>query len=129
MVPQVLFWAPQVVLVQPQTKGVPGLPPPQVSGAMHAASFAHPHWPVALQALFTPQFVLAGSKGFEGVPPEQTSFVHRFPSTGTSVSSTLILVPPLPSQTTVWQSPAWGCIGVGVFTATFANPQPSLTHE
>src|SRR5215831_698637 len=59
-------------------------------------------WPPLL-----PQLVPALTFGFEGVPFVQTSFVHGFPSTGRSVSSTPLTMLPV-MHLFLWQSPTVG---------------------
>jgi hypothetical protein len=50
---------------------------------------------------------------FEGTPPLQASTVHSLLSIGRSPSSTIVRVPPAPSQTTFLQSPAtWVAVAV-----------------
>ena len=120
-VPHVLPSALHVLGVQPQKKGVPGFPPPQVLGETQALSLAQPHCPLSLQAPLTPQGVFGGSLGFVGAPPLQISFVQRLPSTGLSVLSTSGCAAelPAPSQTTTLQSPTfWKGAARGVPAAT-----------
>ena len=55
MLPHVLPWAAQLVGVQPQTLGVPGLPPPQLFGAAQAPQFrSGPPQPFGMLPQFLP---------------------------------------------------------------------------
>lgn len=57
-----------------------------------------------------------------GMPIEQESATQGFMSSGTSVSSAIVVVPPFPSHTTSMQSPGvW--LAVGVMAATSTVPQ------
>jgi hypothetical protein len=64
------------------------------------------HTPLPSQKSPVPQAVPAGVLPWLGTPLVQTSVVQALPSFGRSVSSTCVVVPPLPLQTAVWQSPA-----------------------
>src|SRR5262249_28945335 len=103
IVPQVVFCAAHVVLVQPHTSGVPGLPPPQVFGAVQSAFDMHPHCPSALHRMgfvMVPPHFTPGVMGFEGTPAVQTSLVQGLPSTSGLLLSATMCVPPAPSHTT-----------------------------
>ncbi len=77
--------------------------------------------PAASQTRPPPQEVPWGNTGLEGTPATQASVVQALPSLGTSVSSTALVTPPLPSQTSAWQSPGV-CVAVGFPAATIAVP-------
>ena len=63
----------------------------------------------------------------DGTPAVHTSFVHGLLSFGTSLSSACDVVPPLPSQTTLWQSPTV-CAMTAVPDAMNAVPQTPALH-
>ena len=73
------------------------------------------------------QVVPAVSGGFDGTPLVQTSPVHSFPSTGTSVSSATLTTFPAPSHSFTWQSPVV-CCDVGVPAEVKLVPQVPSTH-
>lgn len=56
-----------------------------------------------------------------GTPAVQMSFVHALPSTGRSVLSVIVVVPPEPSHTVARQSP--GVCVAGVPEGAFVAPQ------
>jgi hypothetical protein len=69
------------------------------------------HWtqaplPLQTEPLFWLQAVPAGDGGLDGTPAVQMSLVHWFPSTGTSVLSTIEMMEPAPLQMLSRQSPA-----------------------
>jgi hypothetical protein len=71
------------------------------------------------------QLALSGNGGFDGTPPEQTSFVHWKPSTGTSALSLTLTVAPEPLHWLDLQSPV-DCDATGVPAAVFETPhEPS----
>jgi hypothetical protein len=87
----------------PQPSSAHATPLPQ-SGTQ--GGVVHVPAPSQIVPPFWLQAVPAAFAGLLGTPPAQTSSVHSLPSSGKSVSSATLVVPPDPSQTAVWQSPA-----------------------
>jgi hypothetical protein len=136
MVPQVTPAALQSALVfgvQPHTPGVPGAPPPHVSGAVHWLFIVQPvQLPLPSQTSAFPQAVPWGLGVVRGAPIEQVPAAQSAPA-GRSVSSAMEWVPPAPSHTTFWQSPGV-CVVITVPAGASAVPhrpwvQVRTTHS
>jgi hypothetical protein len=121
--PHVLPSATHVVGVQPQRFAVP--PPPHVFGSVQSALVWQPHCPVALHTSpgVVPQVAPAWYAG-TAAPALLHVYVRHFGcgDGGTFVTSTTLMVPPIPSHTSFWQFPGT-CGGfcavampIGVFT-------------
>jgi hypothetical protein len=85
-------------------------------GVMHVpapSQIVPPFWLQAVPAAFA---------GLLGTPSAQRSSVHSLPSSGKSVSSATLVVPPDPSHTASWQSPAV-CAASGAPDWVKAMPQ------
>jgi hypothetical protein len=82
---------------------------------------SHARFPVG------PHAVPLGAGGCEGTPLVQMSCVQGLESLGTSLLSATIFVPPCPSHTTCWQSPAvWWLVGNP--TGSLLIPHVPLVH-
>src|SRR5438094_825404 len=100
-VPFAVKVSPQVPVVQVNV--LHSASTPQSAGTRHWT-----HWPVALHKWPGPSVhgVDAATGGFEGTSPVQTSLVHCFPSTGTSLVRATVSVLPVPLHCICLQSPA-----------------------
>ncbi len=78
----------------------------------HPLSFTHStHVPLPSHCLLPSHVVPAVANFFSGMPLLQLSMVHMLPSSGgVSLSSLTVIVPPIPSQTSVLQSPLVGSL-------------------
>jgi hypothetical protein len=132
MLPHVVLCFAQVVGVQPQTIAVP--PPPQVCGSVQSALLMQPHWPCGLHTKPPVEVgvghVMPALMVVDGTPPVQWPVWQSLGNVGRSASSATIMVPPLPSHTIFWQSPAIcaGFVVVAVPAAVFVVVQLPLAH-
>ena len=71
-----------------------------------------------------------GAGGNMGAPSTQLCTVHSRPSScGRSVSSTIGVRPPSPSQINAWQSPgSWSCVGATLPRAANVRPHTPAVH-
>ncbi len=81
----------------------------------------HAPAPSHIEPPFSAQTSPAASGSCEGTPATHRSSVHASSSSGRSVSSARLAVPPSPSHTTSWQSPAV-CSGTAVPSGVKATP-------
>src|SRR5262245_46058635 len=115
--------SPQVLLLQ--VANLQGCP----DGGQLAATLHSTHWPLLLhtEPPFWLHMVPGETGGLDGTPLVQTSPVHCWPSTGTSVFSMAGCTEPMPSQTSVRQLPDCCCCGgSGVLEAVKLNPHALL---
>lgn len=82
------------------------------------------HWAAPSQIRAAPQGVPRGSARCEGTPAVQRSVVQGLASSGMSVSSGSVVMPPLPSHTASWQSAGvWSASGSEVPAGALVRPQ------
>lgn len=112
IVPQFFPCATHVVGVQPQTPGVPGLPPPQVSGGGHPT---HRPAPLHVPHGSVSQVVPTGAWGYVHVPPVQVA-----PTAVRQTGGAVQMVVPPP------QVPLWQVLPV-VQASPSSHDSPSLT--
>ena len=96
--------------------------PAQSAGARHPTQT-----PLPSQTSPVPQLSPDETGVLDLTPALQASVVQALLSSGRSVSSTALVVPPLPSHWTWWQSPTTCCL-TAVPKSTFLTPQAPLSQ-